>query len=151
MRITLAAVGRLRRGPMQALFDEYARRLTWALSVREVVERGRENPHEIRAREGEALRAAIPGRATVVALDAGGAALDSVAFAQRLGGWREEGRSEVAFVIGGAEGLDPALLADAELRLSFGAMTWPHLLARVMLAEQLYRAQTILGGHPYHR
>ena len=103
------------------------------------------------AREAELLRAALPRGAVRIALDERGKTLDSAAFARRLGAWCEEGRPALGFWIGGAEGLHPELRAEADLVLSFGAMTWPHLLVRALLAEQLYRAETILTGHPYHR
>jgi 23S rRNA (pseudouridine1915-N3)-methyltransferase len=102
----------------------------------------------VRRREGAALLAAVPAGAACVALDLGGEALSSEAFSASLERWAGK---PVAFVIGGAEGLDPAVLSRADFRLSLGAMTWPHFLARAMLAEQLYRAQAIRQGHPYHR
>ena len=104
---------------------------------------------ERRRREGEAILAALPGRTFVVALDRGGEALDSPGFARRLEAWRARG--SLAFVIGGAEGLDATVLARAGAAVAFGKQTWPHLLARVMLAEQLWRAQAIATNHPYHR
>ena len=97
------------------------------------------------------LRAALPRGARLVALDETGRTLDSAAFAGLLGDWRDAGTREAAFLIGGAGGLDPALRREADAVLAFGPMTWPHLLVRVMLAEQLYRAASILAGHPYHR
>jgi 23S rRNA (pseudouridine1915-N3)-methyltransferase len=103
------------------------------------------------AREGELLLQAAPAGATLVALDRRGKVLDSQAFADRLARWRDNSVSDVAFLIGGAEGHAEPLLKKADLVLSFGAMTWPHLLARAMLAEQIYRAQQLLAGHPYHR
>lgn len=105
---------------------------------------------EIRRREGAALLAALPADATVVALDLGGESPDSVAFAAMLARWEEAGRTP-CFLIGGAEGLDPAVLARADRRIALGPMTWPHFLVRGMLAEQLYRAQAIRRNHPYHR
>jgi 23S rRNA (pseudouridine1915-N3)-methyltransferase len=119
--------------------------------LREVEERRRLSPPELMAREGELLRAACPQGATRVALDRRGKLLDSASFAKRLGTWRDDGVADLAFLIGGADGHAEALLKDCALALSFGAMTWPHLLARAMLAEQIYRAQQILAGHPYHR
>ena len=101
--------------------------------------------------EGELLLKAVPEGALVVALDAAGKTLTSAAFAKRLGAWRDGGVKDVAFLIGGADGLDGAVTGAADEVLSLGAMTWPHLLARAMLAEQIYRAQCILAGHPYHR
>lgn len=107
-------------------------------------------PVEIKRREAESLLAQIPARALVVALDLGGEMPDSEGLAGKLGRWRESGRA-LCFVIGGAEGLDASVLARADATLSLGRLTWPHMLVRVMLAEQLYRAQSILDGHPYHR
>jgi 23S rRNA (pseudouridine1915-N3)-methyltransferase len=114
------------------------------------VPEGRGSPAEIRRREGAALLAALPERAFAVALDLGGEAPDSEGFARMVERWRGLGR-RLAFLVGGAEGLDPAVLARAEQRLSLGPMTWPHLLVRALLAEQMFRAQAILSGHPYHR
>ena len=102
-------------------------------------------------REGEALLAAIPTGAKIVALDERGRSEASEAFAKRLGRWRDDGVRTIGFVIGGADGLDEAVRKKADFVLSFGAPTWPHMLVRAMLAEQLYRAQSILAGHPYHR
>lgn len=104
-----------------------------------------------RAREGEALLAAIPAGARIVALDERGRAETSEAFAKRLGRWRDDGARTVGFVIGGADGLDDSVRKKADFVLGFGALTWPHMLVRAMLAEQIYRAQSILAGHPYHR
>lgn len=103
-----------------------------------------------KSEEAKALRAALPEGA-VVALDERGKMLGSEAFASRLARWRDDGRPAVSFVIGGADGLDPGFVGDADLALSFSPLTWPHQLVRIMLAEQLYRATTILSGHPYHR
>ena len=102
-------------------------------------------------REGELLLAAAPAGATLVALDRRGKVLDSQGFADRLGRWRDQSVADIAFLVGGAEGHAEPLLEKSALVLSFGAMTWPHLLARAMLAEQIYRAQQMLAGHPYHR
>lgn len=110
----------------------------------------RGSPAEIRRREGEAILAALPAAVLLVALDLGAVAEGSEALAARLERWEATGRP-LAFAIGGAEGLDPAVLARAEHRLSLGPLTWPHFLVRGMLAEQLYRAQCIRSGHPYHR
>ena len=140
------AVGRLRAGPELALFERYDARLRPRLTVVEVTE-ARGTASEIKRREAAALLAAVPKEAFVVALDLAGQVLDSVAFSTRIGAW---GRS-ACFVIGGAEGLDAPVLGRADFLLSLGAMTWPHFLVRAMLAEQLYRAQAIAAGHPYHR
>lgn len=114
--------------------------------------------HEVEDRKGggmtaeaEHLRRVIPPGGLVVVMDERGEGVSSPAFAEMLARWRDDGRQDVSFVIGGADGLDPALRADADRALSFGAMVWPHMLVRVMLSEQLYRAATILAGGPYHR
>jgi len=151
VRLLVIAVGRLKPGPMKDLADEYARRIAWPLAFREVEERRPLPSAALKEREGALLLEALPPAALAVALDARGAALSSEDFAVRLARWRDQGTGEAAFLIGGADGLDGKVLARAEFRLSLGAMTWPHLLARVMLLEQLYRAQQILAGHPYHR
>jgi 23S rRNA (pseudouridine1915-N3)-methyltransferase len=145
----LIAVGRLRPGPEADLFARYNARLRPRLEVFEVPE-ARGAPAEIRRREGEGLLAALPRDAFAVALDLGGVAPTSEGLAAQLEAWLAGGRKP-AFVIGGAEGLSAAVLARADYVLSLGTLTWPHMLARVMLAEQLFRARSIAGGHPYHR
>ena len=151
MRITVIAVGRLRGGPERALADHYLRRIAWPVTVREVEERRKLPPAALKRREAALIETALPDRATLVALDERGRTLDSHAFAARLGRWQDDGVADLAFAIGGADGLDPAIAGRAALILSLGAMTWPHFLIRGMLFEQLYRAQQILAGHPYHR
>ncbi len=150
MRLTIACIGR-NRGPERDLYDHYARRIRWPLALRELEEKRKLPPGQLMAREGELLIQAAPAGAVLVALDRRGKGLDSQAFADALGRWRDSSVSDVAFLIGGAEGHGEALLKKSTLILSFGAMTWPHLLARTMLAEQIYRAQQVLAGHPYHR
>jgi len=151
MRLAVIAVGRLKSGPLKELEQYYAQRIAWPLAIREVEERRKLPPTEMQERESALLLAALPRGAVAVALDARGAALSSEALAQRLGAWRDGGASEVAFLIGGAEGLAAKVRTQAQLVLALGPMTWPHLLVRGMLLEQLYRAQQILAGHPYHR
>ena len=151
MRIIVAAVGRARGGVEARLYEHYAARVTWPLALKEI-DLGRAlAPAEQKLREGERLLAAVPGAAKLIALDGQGSALTSEDFAARLGRWRDDGVPALAFLIGGAEGLAPAVLARADLVLALGRLTWPHLLVRGLLAEQLYRAQQILAGHPYHR
>ena len=145
----LIAVGRLRAGPEAELFARYNARLRPPLEVTEVPE-GRGAPAEIKRREGEALLAAVPPRALAVALDSGGAKPDSEGLAALLERWLGTSRP-VCFLLGGAEGLDGAVMARADASLSLGPLTWPHLLVRPMLAEQLFRARAIATGHPYHR
>jgi 23S rRNA (pseudouridine1915-N3)-methyltransferase len=145
----LLAVGRIGRGPEAELFARYAARLRPALAVSELPE-GRGAPAEAKRREAEALLAALPGGAFAVALDLGGVVCSSEGFSGLLTRWGDLGKP-LCFLIGGAEGLDAKVLARADAVVSLGAMTWPHMLVRVMLAEQLFRAQAIAGGHPYHR
>jgi 23S rRNA (pseudouridine1915-N3)-methyltransferase len=151
MRITLAAVGRAKAGPSRDLYEFYAARLAGRLTLKEVEERRALAPETLKLREGERLLAAVPNDARLIALDEGGRHMTSAAFAALLGRWRDEGLQDLAFAIGGAEGLSQAVIDRADLVLSFGPMTWPHLLVRALALEQLYRAQTILSGHPYHR
>lgn len=151
MRLILAAVGRWKAGPERALYEHFARRVTFPLALKEIDVKKKLPPKALVRREGELLLAEAPKGAVVVALDERGKALSSVAFARRLGAWRDDGVGDVVFVIGGAEGLDETVRQKAQLVLSLGPMTWPHLMVRAMLAEQLYRAQAILTGHPYHR
>lgn len=156
MRLLLIAVGRLRPGPARDLFEEYRGRLRPPLELIEVEERRPLAGPELKRREGELLleqlkRRQGKGGRVLVALDEHGAALDTLGFAKRYAGWRERAVEEIAFLIGGADGLAPEVKENADLTLSLGPMTWPHLLVRGLLAEQLYRAQQILAGHPYHR
>ncbi|MXP63417.1 23S rRNA (pseudouridine(1915)-N(3))-methyltransferase RlmH [Roseomonas sp. M0104] len=145
----MIAVGRLKSGPEAALFAQHNARLRPPLEVREIPE-ARGAAVEVRRREGAGLLAALPPGALAIALDLGGHTPGSEGLAALLERW-EAGGKPLAFLIGGAEGLDSAVLARAEHRLSLGPMTWPHFLVRGMLAEQLYRAQAIRTGHPYHR
>ncbi|MBJ6372137.1 23S rRNA (pseudouridine(1915)-N(3))-methyltransferase RlmH [Sedimentitalea arenosa] len=155
MRVTICAVGRLRAGPELSQIEDYLTRFDRTgraiglgpARIVEVEDRKRGGM----AGEAELLRRAVPKGAAVCALDERGAQIDSVDFAERMASWRDEGRSELAFLIGGADGLDKSLRRQADMSLSFGKMVWPHMLVRVMLAEQLYRATTILTGGPYHR
>ncbi|MEZ5753817.1 MAG: 23S rRNA (pseudouridine(1915)-N(3))-methyltransferase RlmH [Paracoccaceae bacterium] len=155
MRVHLCAVGRMRAGPERDLVDDYVTRFDRtgrALSLGPLTE------HEVEDRKGggmeaeaELLSRAIPGGAFVVTMDERGKSLSSPEFSAELARWRDAGRQDVAFVIGGADGIAPSLRGRADFSISFGRMVWPHMLVRVMLAEQLYRAATILAGGPYHR
>jgi 23S rRNA (pseudouridine1915-N3)-methyltransferase len=151
LKLTFACIGRAGRGPERDLYEHYAGRIRWSLTLRELEEKKKLPPAELIRREGELLLDAVPDKSVLVALDRRGKVLDSEAFARRLERWRDDGMADIAFLIGGADGHGEPLLAKASLILSFGAMTWPHLLARAMLAEQIYRAQQLLAGHPYHR
>ncbi|GGH30691.1 23S rRNA (pseudouridine1915-N3)-methyltransferase [Cribrihabitans marinus] len=155
MRISICAVGRLRAGPEKTLIDDYLTRFdrtgrALGLGPARVVEVEDRKGGGMGAEAG-LLRRAAPTGAVLCTLDERGKALSSPELAQRLGAWRDQGRGDLALVIGGADGIDPGLRAEADMALSFGRMVWPHMLVRVMLAEQLYRAATILAGGPYHR
>jgi 23S rRNA (pseudouridine1915-N3)-methyltransferase len=145
----VVAIGRARDEPEAALFARYAARVRPALELTEIPD-GRGAPVEIKRREAEALLAALPNQAFAIALDLDGELLDTESFAARLEGWLTLSRP-IRFLIGGAEGLDRLALDRADFTLSLGRMTWPHLLARVLLAEQIYRARSMAAGHPYHR
>jgi 23S rRNA (pseudouridine1915-N3)-methyltransferase len=150
MQVIIAAIGRDRAGPTRELFDDYRRRSPWPIRLVEIAPR-RSEPTERRLREeADRLLQAVPTGAVLVALDEGGRQLDSAGLARRIARW-QEGSGTIAFVIGGPDGLARSILDRAEATLAFGRMTWPHRLVRVMLAEQIYRASTILSGHPYHR
>ena len=154
MKLRVLAVGRAKDGPEAALVAEYLKRMKGTLTVEEVEER-RPGP-ELKTREAALLQGALAkggktGRQVVVAMDERGKTLGSRDFASKLQAWQNQGVTEVTFVLGGADGLAPELRESADLVLCLGQMTWPHLLARVMLVEQIYRAQQILAGHPYHR
>ncbi|SFQ95240.1 23S rRNA (pseudouridine(1915)-N(3))-methyltransferase RlmH [Poseidonocella sedimentorum] len=155
MRLHICAVGRLRAGPEQTLIDDYLTRAARSgrnlglgpCSVHEVEDKKGGGP----AAEAALLTKSAPQGAAICLLDERGKQMTSPGFAHVLAEWRDAGRGDAAFMIGGADGHDPALRARADLCLSFGKMVWPHMLARAMLAEQLYRAVSILAGSPYHR
>jgi 23S rRNA (pseudouridine1915-N3)-methyltransferase len=147
--LRLIAVGRLRAGPEAELFARYNARLRPGFAVTELAE-ARGAAAEVKRREGAAVLDALPAATFAVALDPGGAMPDSAELARLLDRWLAGGRP-VCFAIGGTEGLDAAVLARADYALSLGRLTWPHFLARAMLAEQVYRARSIAAGHPYHR
>ena len=153
--MTLIAVGRAKPGAVRDLYEHYAERLghgpLGGLTLKEVEERRPLSPEELKRREAELLLGALPKGARLIALDERGETLTSSDFAALLGRWRDGGVGDLAFAIGGAGGLDASLREAAALTISLGPLTWPHLLSRALLAEQLYRAQSILAGHPYHR
>jgi 23S rRNA (pseudouridine1915-N3)-methyltransferase len=158
MRIVVAAVGRMKRGPERDLGERYRERAAKSgrgigirsIDVIEIAESRARDAQRRMLEESIALANIVPDGAAVVLLDPHGENLDSPRFAARVRGWNDGGR-DVAFLIGGPDGLAPSLAEKAALRLAFGPATWPHQLVRVMLLEQLYRAVTILSGHPYHR
>lgn len=144
IRIEILAVGKMRAGPMADLWQDYAGRMTWPFGVTEV--EGRSPAEELKK-----LRDKIDPRAFLFVMDERGKSLRSLDFASRLDKLAAEGAGHIQFVIGGADGLNDEIRKKAGALLSLGPQTWPHMLVRVMLAEQIYRAQQILAGHPYHR
>lgn len=156
MNITLAAVGRFgasggKLGAEKSLFEQYQQRLTDPFTLKEVEEKKPLQPDRLKKAEGDKLLSSVPTGGIIIALDSRGKELSSESLAKRLSSWRDEGIRNVAFLIGGAEGLDKSVTDSANLTMSLGPMTWPHMLVRVMLIEQIYRAQCIMRGHPYHR
>jgi 23S rRNA (pseudouridine1915-N3)-methyltransferase len=159
MRILIAAVGRLKQGPERELAERYRKRAAdfgrkiglQAFDIIEIRESRADSVERRMVEESIAIANVVPERAITVILDERGSTMNSAAFAGRLQDWRGAERAALAFIIGGADGLAPSLRDKADLALAFGPLTWPHQLARIMLLEQLYRAVTILGGHPYHR
>jgi len=159
LRLTIVAVGRMKAGPERALLERYAKRLEGlapSIGIRRVdwreVDVGRaRNIGERRAEEGRTILAALPKGAWLTALDECGASITSAQWATEIGRSRDSSVPAYTVIIGGPDGFDPGLRDAAHSIVSFGAMTWPHQLVRVMAAEQLYRALSILAGHPYHR
>ncbi len=155
LRVHICAVGKLRGGPEKDLIDDYLSRFDRTgralglgpAALHEVENKKRDGM----AGEAKLLQTTVPRGALTCVLDERGKLMSSPEFANMMAGWRDQGHNDVAFLIGGADGLDPSLRAQADAKLSFGKMVWPHLLARAMLCEQLYRAASILSGGPYHR
>jgi len=152
MRIKVICIGKDRRNEFEAAIARYSKQLPWTV---EVIERQPKKPNapvsQRMAEEAELMLTAAEGANVKIALDERGKLLSSPQFSQKLQGFEQEGRSDIAFFIGGADGLDKGLLSQCDLKLSFGQMVWPHQMVRVMLMEQLYRAYSIGVGHPYHR
>ena len=159
MRISVAAIGRLKSGPEFELIDDYARRIRTLgrpIGVTHFDIREMEAPKGLtgakrQERESALLDQSAGPLTKRVVLDERGQSLTSAAFAEKIGRWRDEGAGEVVFLIGGADGHAPQLAEKADLVVAFGKATFPHMLVRAMLVEQIYRAMTILSGHPYHR
>ncbi|HEX5777427.1 MAG TPA: 23S rRNA (pseudouridine(1915)-N(3))-methyltransferase RlmH [Xanthobacteraceae bacterium] len=159
MRLLIAAVGRLKAGPERELLDRYVERANAAgravslgpLEISDIAESQDRRPQDRMADEARKLEAAVPKGAKRIVLDGGGRALKSEDFAARIAALRDQGAPGVVFLIGGADGLDVKLKSEAEISISYGAATFPHQIVRILLAEQIYRAITILSGHPYHR
>ncbi|HEX7790580.1 MAG TPA: 23S rRNA (pseudouridine(1915)-N(3))-methyltransferase RlmH [Afipia sp.] len=159
MRIVVIAIGRLKQGPERELadryrerFDDIGRKLGFrGLEIHEIPESRARDVAARMADEAAAISALIPDKSSIIALDERGETIDSATFARHLGRWRDESVRTAVFLIGGADGLSPELRRKVKLSVAFGKATWPHQMVRVMLLEQIYRAATILSGHPYHR
>jgi 23S rRNA (pseudouridine1915-N3)-methyltransferase len=159
MRVVIAAIGRLKHGPERDLAERYRKRAAAAgrgvgmtsFDIVEIRESRADTAERRMLEESIAIANVIPERAVRVILDERGESMSSFSFAGHLQGWRAEDRPAVVFIIGGADGLAPSLRDTAASSIAFGAATWPHQLVRIMLLEQIYRAVTILSGHPYHR
>ncbi len=159
MRVSILAVGRMKQGPERELVARYLDRAIASgkplgltgFAVTELAESRAGSAASRKTEEARALTAQLPAGGVVIALDEHGKTIGSEDFAKRLGRWRDDGKQALSFVIGGADGMEPGFVAASDLTLSFSPLTWPHQLVRIMLAEQLYRATTILSGHPYHR
>ena len=159
MRIVIAAVGRLKQGPERDLAERYRKRAAdagrslgfQAVDIVEIRESRADNAERRVLEESIAIANIVPERAVTVILDERGESLTSASFARHLQGWRAEDRPATVFIIGGADGLAASLHGKANRTIAFGTTTWPHQLVRIMLLEQIYRAVTILSGHPYHR
>lgn len=159
MRMTIIAVGRVKPGPERVLMERYIDRaiatgrqigLT-GFDVVELPESRASSANARKSQEADAIRSALPEGAQMVVLDEHGKSLTSLKLSDTIARWRDDGKSVLALIIGGADGLDHELIKTASLSIAFSQFTWPHQIVRIMLAEQLYRVTTILTGHPYHR
>lgn len=150
MRVLIAAVGKAKAGAELNLYQEYTRRLPWKVTCREHVSKAQTQSKRIEDESTQMLES-CKGYDRLIALDEAGRTLSSSEFANQLRQWQQQGVSSLAFMIGGSDGLSEQALKSAQLVWSFGRVTWPHMLVRAMLAEQLYRSHSIISGHPYHR
>jgi len=151
MKITLFAVGRMKRGPLLDLVSTYTQRSEWPITIKEIEGKPGLSGPSLVIDEGEKLLSALPDGITLLGLDEKGEQLSSTEFAKLIESLQVGGHSHLGFVIGGADGLSDGVRTRAHKLISFGRCTWPHMMVRPMLCEQLYRAQQILKGHPYHR
>lgn len=151
MKIQVAAIGVLKQGPEKTLIDQYATRITWPLTITELVCKKNLQDGQLKKAEADLILGVLPPQTPLIALDERGKNLSSPQFANLIDSYQLNGSKTLTFCIGGAFGLDESIRKQAEHTLSFGELTWPHMLVRVMLLEQLYRAQQILSNHPYHK
>ncbi len=152
MQITIAAIGRLKKNtPEDTLIQDYLKKTKWPVAIKEFEEKKTLTVEQLKEAESTLLLSSIPQGGKIIALDERGKTPSSREFAELIGKWLDEGVQSISFLIGGANGHAEKLREKADYKLSFGRMTLPHMLARVVLAEQIYRAKTILDGHPYHK
>ncbi len=150
MKIDIICIAKTKKKPFLDLFEDYKKRINWTLNIIEL-ESKQKNAAKCQEEEASKILKHLSQQAFIIAMDERGKTMKSLSFAQKLSDIQNSGQNHIQFIIGGADGLTQELRNRADLLLSFGAQTWPHLLARVMLLEQVYRAQQILAGHPYHR
>lgn len=152
MKITIAAIGKGSPSSLETgMYNNYTKRLPWKIELKEFAEKKSLPKDQMMAKEAEMLLSAIKPSAKVIVMDEHGKNISSTELAAQISNWQQQGASDFAFLIGGADGHGNAVKERADFTLSLGKMTWPHMLVRSMLAEQLYRVYTILSGHPYHR
>lgn len=152
MQILISAIGKMKKkSPEEALMNEYIQKTRWPITVKEQEEKRALEGDQLKSAESELLLSSVPDGAKIIALDEGGEFLSSRELAGKIREWQDQGISNIVFLIGGANGHADSVKKRADLKLSFGRMTLPHMLARVVLAEQIYRIKSILDNHPYHR
>lgn len=151
MQVTIAAIGKMKASAEQDILNQYIKQLPWSVTIKEIDIKKNLSGDQLKSAEAEKLLQACTSAHRLIALDERGKSLGSEALAKQIGDWQQDGCSHLGVIIGGADGLDVSVRQKADLILSFGAMTWPHMMVRAMLSEQLYRTHTILTGHPYHR
>jgi 23S rRNA (pseudouridine1915-N3)-methyltransferase len=151
MRVTIAAIGKFKPSPEKDIFTSYIKRIPWQVELKELEARKALQGNQQKEAEAALLIAAIPKNSRIIALDERGKSISSAELAGLISSWQVEGWGSAAFIIGGADGLADSVRQKADFTLSFGKLTWPHMLVRAMLAEQVYRAYSIISNHPYHR
>ena len=152
MQIIISAIGKLKKNtPEDELIQDYLKKTKWPVTIKEFEEKKTLTVEQLKEAESNLLLSSIPQGGKIIALDERGKTPSSREFAELIGKWLDEGVQSISFLIGGANGHAEKLREKADYKLSFGRMTLPHMLARVVLAEQIYRAKTILDGHPYHK
>lgn len=152
MRITIIAIGKIGKSAAADMVADFVRRTPWDITIKEFeIKKPAQSSTLRKAQEAEKICSAIPENAAVIALDEGGKNFSSRQFAEKIDGFQTAGFSQIAFIIGGADGLDDTIKQKADITIAFGTLTWPHMMVRILLAEQIYRVWSILNNHPYHR